>query len=65
MPFVILGGAIRTVIIGNLRAAVMHGHRFDAELNLRLEEFCQHCKTVILPCKPKMSRRKAKVEPGV
>jgi transposase len=59
------GGVTRTVIIDNLKAAVHHADWFDPELNPKLEEFCRHYGTVILPCKPKMPRHKGKVESGV
>jgi transposase len=60
-----LGGVTRTMVIDNLRAAVTHADWFDPELNPKLEEFCRHYGTVILPCKPKMPRHKGKVEGGV
>jgi transposase len=60
-----LGGVTRTVVIDNLRAAVTHADWFDPQLNPKLEEFCRHYGTVILPCKPKMPRHKGKVEAGV
>jgi len=60
-----LGGVTRTVVIDNLSAAVTHADWFDPELNPKLEEFCRHYGTVILPCKPKMPRHKGKVESGV
>ncbi len=60
-----LGGVTRTVVIDNLKAAVTHADWFDPELNPKLEEFCRHYGTVILPCKPKMPRHKGKVEAGV
>jgi len=60
-----LGGVTRTVVIDNLRAAVSRADWFDPELNPKLEEFCRHYGTVILPCKPAMPRHKGKVESGV
>ena len=59
------GGVPRTLVIDNLRAAVTRADWFDPELNPKLEEFCRHYGTVILPCKPKMPRHKGKVEAGV
>jgi len=59
------GGVTRSVIIDNLRAAVSQADWYDPELNPKLEEFCRHYGTVILPCKPKMPRHKGKVESGV
>jgi transposase len=60
-----LGGVTRTIVIDNLRAAVSHADWFDPQLNPKLEEFCRHYGTAILPCKPKMPRHKGKVESGV
>lgn len=59
------GNVTRTVVIDNLRAAVTHADWFDPELNPKIEEFCRHYGTVVLPCKPKMPRHKGKVESGV
>ena len=60
-----LGGVTRTVVIDNLRAAVTRADWFDPELNPKLEEFCRHYGTVILPCKPVTPRHKGKIEAGV
>jgi transposase len=60
-----LGGVTRTIVIDNLRAAVSQADWYDPELNPKLEEFCRHYGTVILPCKPQMPRHKGKVESGV
>ncbi|MEN6424139.1 MAG: IS21 family transposase [Phycisphaerales bacterium] len=59
------GGVPRTVVIDNLRAAVKRADWFDPELVPRLEAFCRHYGTVILPTKPRMPRHKGKVERGV
>jgi transposase len=59
------GGVTRTVIIDNLKAAVSRADWFDPELNPKLEEFCRHYGTVILPTRPVMPRHKGKVESGV
>lgn len=59
------GGVTRTVIIDNLKAAVRRADWFDPELNPKLEEFCRHYGTVILPTRPVMPRHKGKVESGV
>jgi transposase len=56
------GGVPRTVIVDNLRAAVAHPDWFDPEINPRVEAFCRHYGTVILPTKPRMPRHKGKVE---
>lgn len=60
-----LGGVSRTVIIDNMSAAVSRADWFDPELNPKLEEFCRHYGTVILPTRPAMPRHKGKVESGV
>jgi transposase len=59
------GGVTRTLVIDNLRAAVTKADWFDPELNPKVEEFCRHYGTVILPCKPKTPRHKGKIEAGV
>lgn len=59
------GGVTRTVITDNLRAAVSRADWFDPEINPKVEEFCRHYGTVILPTKPAMPRHKGKVESGV
>jgi transposase len=59
------GGVTRTTVIDNLRAAVSRADWFEPELNPKVEEFCRHYGTVILPCKPAMPRHKGKVEAGV
>jgi transposase len=60
-----LGGVPKTVVLDNLRAAVRHPDWYDPELVPRLESFCRHYGTVILPTKPYMPRHKGKVERGV
>ena len=60
-----LGGVTRTVVIDNLRAAVKHPDWYDPELVPRLEAFCQHYGTVILPTKPYTPRHKGKIERGI
>ena len=59
------GGVPRTLVIDNLRAAVTQADWFDPELNPKVEEFCRHYGTVILPCKPKTPRHKGKIEASV
>jgi transposase len=59
------GGVTRTLVIDNLRAAVSRADWFEPELNPKVEEFCRHYGTTILPCKPAMPRHKGKVEAGV
>jgi transposase len=59
------GGVPRTLVIDNLRAAVTRADWFDPELNAKMEEFCRHYGTVMLPTRPAMPRHKGKIEAGV
>jgi transposase len=59
------GGVTRTLVIDNLKAAVRQPDWFDPQLNPRLEAFCRHYGTVILPTKPYTPRHKGKVERGI
>lgn len=59
------GGVPKTLVIDNLKAAVTKADWFDPELNPKIQAFCQHYGTVILPTKPYMPRHKGKVEKGV
>lgn len=59
------GGVPQTLVIDNLRAAVSRADWFDPELNAKVEEFCRHYGTVILPTRPAMPHHKGKVESGV
>ena len=55
----------KTLVIDNLKAAVAHPDWFDPELTPKVQSFCRHYGTVILPTKPYMPRHKGKVESGV
>ena len=59
------GGVPKTLIIDNLKAAVSKADWFDPELNPRLQSFCEHYGTVILPTKPYTPRHKGKIENGI
>ena len=59
------GGVPRTIVIDNLKAGVIKADWFDPELNPKLEEFCRHYGTTVLPTKPSTPRHKGKVERGV
>lgn len=59
------GGVPKTLVIDNLRAAVTRSDWYDPELNAKVEEFCRHYSTVILPTRPAMPHHKGKVEAGV
>jgi transposase len=59
------GGVPRTLVIDNLRAAVTRADWYDPELNAKVEEFCRHYGTVMLPTRPAMPRHKGKIESGI
>lgn len=59
------GGVPRTVVVDNLKAAVLRPDWFDPDLNPKLQSFAAHYGTVILPTKPRTPRHKGKVERGV
>lgn len=63
--FAHFGGVPRTLVIDNLKAAVAHPDWFDPELTPKVQSFCQHYGTVILPTKPRTPRHKGKIEAGV
>ncbi len=63
--FAHFGGVPQTLVIDNLKAAVAHPDWFDPVLTPKIQSFCQHYGTVILPTKPRMPRHKGKVEAGV
>jgi transposase len=59
------GGVPKTLVVDNLKAAVLRADWFDPELNPKLQSFAQHYGTVILPTRPRTPRHKGKVERGV
>ena len=59
------GGVPETLVIDNLKAAVKRADWYDPEIHPKIQSFCRHYGTVILPCKPYMPRHKGKVERGV
>lgn len=59
------GGAPKTLVIDNLKAAVEEADWYDPELNPKLHAFCQHYGTVLLPTKPSTPRHKGKIESGI
>jgi transposase len=63
--FAHFGGVPRTLVIDNLKAAVAHPDWFDPELTPKVQSFCRHYGTVILPTKPYTPRHKGKIESGV
>ena len=59
------GGVPKTLIIDNLRAAVSRADWYDPEVNPKIEAFCRHYGTAILPAKPFTPRHKGKVESAI
>ena len=46
------GGVPQTLVIDNLKAAVAQADWYDPEVHPKIQSFCQHYGTVILPTKP-------------
>jgi transposase len=63
--FLHFGGVPKTLVPDNLKAAVIRADWYDPDLNPKLESFCQHYGTVLLPTKPRTPEHKGKVERGV
>jgi transposase len=59
------GGVPKTLVVDNLKAAVLKADWFDPDLNPKIQSFCEHYRTVILPTKPRTPRHKGKIEAGV
>lgn len=59
------GGVPKTLVIDNLKAAVTKADWFDPDPNPKIQAFCDHYGTVILPTRPRTPRHKGKVEAGV
>ena len=60
--FCYFGGVAKTVVVDNLKAAVIKADWFDPELNPKIQAFADHYGTVILPTKPRTPRHKGKIE---
>lgn len=63
--FTHFGGVPRTLVPDNLKAAVTKADWYDPDINPKIETFCNHYGTVILPTKPRIARHKGKVEKGI
>jgi len=59
------GGAPRTLVPDNLKAAVTQPDWFDPEIHPKLRAFAAHYGVAILPTRPATPRHKGKVESGV
>lgn len=59
------GGVTRTVVVDNLKAAVLEPDWFDPNLNPKMADFAKHYGTVVLPTQPARPEHKGKIEAGV
>jgi len=59
------GGVPKTLVIDHLKAAVLQPDWYDPELQPKMDSFCQHYGTVLLPTKPRTPRHKGKIESGI
>ena len=59
------GGVPKTLVVDNLKAAVKAADWYDPEINPKIEAFCRHYGTVLLPTKPYTPRHKGKTERGI
>jgi transposase len=59
------GGVPKTLVPDNLKAAVIQADWFDPDLNPKIQSFCEHYQTTMLPTRPRTPRHKGKVERGV
>jgi len=59
------GGVTKTLIIDNLKAAVKNADWYDPDIHPKIQSFCEHYGTVILPTKPYTPRHKGKIERGI
>src|SRR5262249_52807233 len=60
-----LGGAVRVVVLDNLREGVLEPDIYDAALNPLYRDVLAHYGAVALPCRVRDPDRKGKVEAGV
>src|SRR5579884_3412380 len=63
--FAHFGGVPRTLVLDNLKAAVLQPDWYDPELNPKLRSFAEHYGLAILPTRPATPRHKGKIESGV
>jgi transposase len=59
------GGVTKTLNLDNLKAAVLRADWCDPELNPKLESFCRHYGTALLPCLPRRPEHKGKTEASI
>jgi transposase len=56
------GGVPKTLVVDNLKAAVLKADWFDPDVNPKIQAFAEHYGTVILPTRPRTPRHKGKIE---
>lgn len=56
------GGVPRTLVVDNLKAAVLQPDWFDPDLNPKIRSFAEHYGTTVLPTKSRTPRHKGKIE---
>lgn len=56
------GGVPRTLVVDNLKAAVLKADWYDPDLNPKIQSFAEHYGTTVLPTKPRTPRHKGKIE---
>ena len=59
------GGAVKQLVIDNLKAAVPKADWYDPLIHPKLQSFARHYGTAVLPTRPYTPRHKGKVESGV
>jgi transposase len=59
------GGVPATLVVDNLKAAVIRADWFDPEIQPKLAAFARHYGFVILPTRPRTPRHKGKIESGI
>jgi transposase len=59
------GGVPKTLNLDNLKAAVIRADWHDPQLNPKLESFCRHYGTALLPCRPYFPEHKGKTESSI
>lgn len=59
------GGVPKTLVPDNMKCAVLRADWADPELNHKLQDFCRHYGTVLLPTKVRTPRHKGKVERAI
>lgn len=62
--FAAFGGVPKTVVVDNLKSAVLKAHLYEPAMNPNYLAFAEHYNFVPLPCRPRTPEHKGKVECG-